>query len=654
MPLKSLYIVVFICCCLHAFNVKAQDKTIDSLRRVLKAMSADSNKVKTLRLLFIESIDKESADEAIHVAQEALDLSIKLNYKAGQAMAYKILNVGYQSVGNLEKAMTLCFKSLKIYEELHDMAGIGASYSNIGLIYRDENAPDDALIYFKKSLDVYSKLKNKPENMWRGYVNIGMTYEMQHKDTIALKNYLLALQQTRILKANQNVFVSNTLYHLANIYFNRKDYKTAKSYLTQAVTALGDNQEAYPASEIYILLSKVYIVDKEYTRALKVAQKGLALVKKENYIIQLAENYLQVAKSYAALKNYSKAYNYQIAYIKIKDSLNNSANIRKIEKLQYNYQLEKKERVNQELIKDKKLKEIIIQRQYAVGAVIGIGLLSLVLISVFYYRNFQSKKRDNELLSLQQQEILEQNQEILAQNDEISSQKEHLSEINNTKNKLFSIIAHDMRSPVFTLQEALTVVNDKLLTREEFDELSQELLSNVTNTSAMLDNILYWARSQMEGITLNKTTFNVKDTVGTNLLNFNKQATDKGINFINNLKHDIHVLADKSAVDLVVRNLISNAIKFCKQGDQISVMPLIKNGFVQLSIADTGQGISAEIQKKLFDTTDFYSTYGTANEKGTGLGLNLCHEFIVLHGGAIWVDSELGKGSTFTFTVPLT
>jgi two-component system sensor histidine kinase/response regulator len=650
---RPLYIAAFICCFLHTLNVKAQDKTVDSLRQVLKTMPADTNKVKTLRTLFVESIDKESAAEAIHVAQEALDLSIKLNYKAGQAMAYKILNVGYQSVGNLEKAMSLCFKSLKIYEELHDMAGIGASYSNIGLIYRDENALDDALTYFKKSLDVYSKLKNKPENMWRGYVNMGMTYELQHKDTIALKRYLLALKQTELLKANQNIFVSNTLYHLANIYFNKKDYETAKTYLTEAVAELGDNQEAYPASEIYILLSKVYIVEKQYPKALQIAQKGLALVKKENYIIQLAENYLQVAKSYAALKDYSNAYSYQVAYIKIKDSLNNSANIQKIEKLRYSYQLEKKEIVNQELIKDKKLKETIIQRQYAIGAVIGIGLFSLVLISVFYYRNFQSKKKDNELLNLQQQEILEQNQEILAQNEEISSQKEHLTEINNTKNKLFSIIAHDMRSPVFTLQEALTVVNNKLLTREEFDELSEELLSNVTNTSAMLDNILYWARSQMEGITINKTVFNIQDTVATNLLNFNKQATDKGIKLINNFKQDIEVLADRSAIDLVVRNLISNAIKFCKQGDEISVTPLIKGNFLQLSIADTGQGIGEKIQKKLFDTTEFYSTYGTANEKGTGLGLNLCHEFIILHGGAIWVDSELGKGSTFTFTVPL-
>jgi len=184
--------------------------------------------------------------------------------------------------------------------------------------------------------------------------------------------------------------------------------------------------------------------------------------------------------------------------------------------------------------------------------------------------------------------------------------------------------------------------------------MSAELLTMVINTSAMLDNVLYWAKDQMNGIRLNKQVFDIQKLIQSNLLNFEKEADNKGITLINkqpNLAYGVY--ADPDTIDTVLRNLLSNAIKFCTVHDTITVGLNIDGAFLFISVKDTGAGISSEVQQKLFNTSDFYTSYGTANEKGTGLGLKLCHDFVTMNGGTISVESTPGKGSVFTFTVPL-
>ena len=657
---KTVLTVIFLNCFFNSLLLKAQHKEVDSLKHVLSKMPDDTNKVKTMGLLFIAAIDSLSANEALPVAIQQLELAKKLHYEKGEAKAYRLLSVGYETLGDIQKGIEASLNSLKIYEKLKDNAGMAGCFNNIGITYLDENDLDEALVYFKKSLGVYSKYQNKPENIWRGEINIARVYEKQNKDSLALINYLQSLSTGKNIKQNQNVYVANSLYHIGNIYFNKRDYNASKDYLTKALTLLAGAREAYPLSEIYFLLSKLYIVQNQFNKTLQTAKTGLGVVEKVNYKSGLAAGYLQVSNVYAALKSYSEAYHYQTLYIKLKDSLLNAENIRRIEKLQYGYKLEKKENTNRELLKDKKLEQsknllqkITIQRQYAVGGFIGLGLLSFIVISVFYYRNFQLKKRDNELLNLQQQEILQQNHEILAQNDEISSQKEHLTELNKTKTKLFSVISHDLRAPVSTLQELLTMFNDELITHDEMEVLSAEMLINVANTSAMLDNVLYWAKSQMEGMSINTAVFNIQKLISTNLLNFKKQASNKKINIINKVDHEINVSADPATIDIVIRNLVSNAIKFCRANDVITIATVSKDKFLHISVTDTGEGMSEEVQQKLFKPAEYYTTYGTSNEKGTGLGLNLCRDYVMLNGGEIWVESLPGKGSAFTFIVPL-
>ena len=655
-------LLLVLCISLLSFvNVNAQTKQIDSLRKVLAGMPADTNKAKTLRLLFIEVIDKQSADAAIPIAMQQLQLSQKIHYDRGIASAYKLLSVGYETLGNMDKSIAASLNSLPIYQKLHDNRGLAGAYSNIGLAYKGENQLAEALSYFKKSLDIYNSIHAKPDDIWRSTMNIGRTYEQQHNDSLALNSYLQSLRLCDKITANHNIYLSNSLLHIGEINYNRKQYSAAQNYVLQALKVVGPDPETLSFSEMYILLSKVYLAQHQPDKALSAAQKAHDIVNKLNFKSPLAESYFQLSKTYAALNNYGQAYRYQGLYLQLKDSLVNAEKIGKIAQLQYNYKLEKNEAVNRELLKNKKisttlirLQKTTIQRQYAMMALISVILLFSIILSVVYYRGLQQKRKDHQLLNLQQQEILEQNHEILAQNEEITNQREHLEQANKDKNKLFSIVSHDLRGPVLTLQDTLSLFNEKLLTYDDIRSASAELLTMVTNTSAMLDNVLYWAKNQMDGIRLNKQIFDIQRLIQTNLLNFQKQAYNKGITLINE-QPDLpcSVYADPDTIDTVLRNLLSNAIKFCTTNDTVSVALKTDSSFLFVSVKDTGMGISAEVQQKLFNLSDFHTSYGTANEKGTGLGLNLCHDFITINGGTITVESAPGKGSIFTFTVPL-
>jgi two-component system sensor histidine kinase/response regulator len=645
---------------MNSSQLRAQNKEIDSLRGAINKMRDDTGKVNSLRLLFIATIDSLDVNRALPIAQEQLNLAQKIHFEKGQAMAYKLLSVGYETEGNLEKALEASLNSLKIYEKLKDSAGIASGYNNIGLVYQDENETDEALNYFKKSLDIYGKLRNIQENQWRSLMNMGRMYEKQNRDSLALNSYQQSLAVGKDIKTNQNLYIASSLYHIGSISYDRREYDLSGAWLKKALSLIPGAREVYPVAEIYVLLSKICIIKGQPDQGLAYAIKALDVVKRENYESQLAECYLQVSNAYAALSNYPKAYEFEKLHIKLKDSLLSSENIQKIEKLQYNYSLEKKDNLNRELLKDKKLAEsevslekAIIQRQYAIGGFIGTALLSFILLSLFYYNGFKTKKKDNELLNVKQQEILQQNEEIIAQSEQILKQKEHLEQANNSKNKLFSIISHDLKSPLATLQAMLLMFDKEYITGEKMVDLSGQLLETVKRTTAMMDNVLYWAISQMDGIRLEKQVFDIRELVISNLGNYNKQAGDKKIVLINKLDKATNVMADPNTIDIVVRNLVSNAIKFCTENDSITISSMIRERFLCLSVRDTGRGMSIETQQRLFDTSDFSSTYGTAKEKGTGLGLNLCKEFVTMNGGSIRVDSVLGQGSSFTFTVPL-
>lgn len=233
----------------------------------------------------------------------------------------------------------------------------------------------------------------------------------------------------------------------------------------------------------------------------------------------------------------------------------------------------------------------------------------------------------------------------------IRSQSEQLQATNKLKDRLFSIIAHDLRGPLNNLNDIIKMLNDGTISEEEFHSFIPILSRNIGYTTGLLENLLFWSRSQLQGEIIKPVHFNLKEVCDGILHLFENIVDEKKLNVENNIDSDCVVYADKDMIQLVMRNLISNAAKFSKREGSIILSSRTENNYSVICCKDTGVGISEANQKKLFEQETF-TTPGTENEQGTGLGLLLCKDFVEKNGGSIKVESELGKGSTFCIKIP--
>lgn len=232
---------------------------------------------------------------------------------------------------------------------------------------------------------------------------------------------------------------------------------------------------------------------------------------------------------------------------------------------------------------------------------------------------------------------------------------EKLKELNITKDKIFSIIGHDLRSPF----NGILGFSDLLINNiEKYDLNKTKMFLEQINTTAkrtldLLNNLLEWAKSQTETISLKVEPIDLHLLIKETIEIFNSQALHKNIKFINKDSNYINVSTDKNILFTVLRNLISNALKFTNSGGQIVIEAININSHLEVSVSDNGIGIDKTTQLKLFNIETNSSVVGTANETGSGLGLVLCKEYVTKLGGNIWVESEIGKGSNFKFTIPI-
>jgi len=238
--------------------------------------------------------------------------------------------------------------------------------------------------------------------------------------------------------------------------------------------------------------------------------------------------------------------------------------------------------------------------------------------------------------------------------EQIKKQEEIITELSNRlalKDRILSIISHDIRSPLGTLKSLLELLSERHVSQEEFHGIASKLNLQVGQLSQFLDNLLKWIKNMTTEIKPQFELISLHSIVSETVNLFALDAKKKEIDIQSHIAEHISIYADKEMTKLVLRNLINNAIKFCNSGDRISIRAEEYHGEVCVAVQDTGQGISQENIPKLFEFSHL-STLGTKNEIGTGLGLTLCKEFIKKMGGKISVESVEGEGSKFEFTVP--
>ena len=243
---------------------------------------------------------------------------------------------------------------------------------------------------------------------------------------------------------------------------------------------------------------------------------------------------------------------------------------------------------------------------------------------------------------------------LLQKNDKIMEQHEELVKLNETKDMFLSIIGHDLRNPIGAFKDTLNQLADypEMFPDDVRHELIDELRKEAENTYFLLDNMLVWAKNQKDGIQMKQEPLQVAELIENNILLNKRFAENKNIKLSSQTESGLVALADQNMVSLVLRNLLSNAVKFTRQGGEVNVASrAIDPHFVEISVADNGVGIPDEIKGQLFNQHRHTSTYGTNYEKGSGLGLMLCSEFVKQNGGSISVESVVDGGSIFRFTL---
>lgn len=245
--------------------------------------------------------------------------------------------------------------------------------------------------------------------------------------------------------------------------------------------------------------------------------------------------------------------------------------------------------------------------------------------------------------------------ELLDENKVLSQEREELSRDTHTKEIFISVIAHDLKSPFQGLLGIFDIISESLdeISTEEIKKYLSYAKTSVKNLYVLIEELLEWSKLYLRQVQFEPVKCNLSLELSGVIDLYKNMIENKKITVINYLKEKTDVYADENMLNSILRNLLSNAIKYSNRGGSIIIKSKKQDGYVELSVTDQGVGISAEAQDKLFKIDKFFSTRGTENEEGSGLGLLLCQEMISLHGGDIWFESELGKGSSFYITLPL-
>jgi len=281
---------------------------------------------------------------------------------------------------------------------------------------------------------------------------------------------------------------------------------------------------------------------------------------------------------------------------------------------------------------------------------------------VFIFYGLYLIKKEN---TVYQSSILEKNTDLQHKNVQIQlqankikenaslleKQKEELIELNALKNKMFSIISHDLKAPMYAMRNFFGEVQQNNMPARELKKMVPVVINDLNYTTSLMDNLLQWAKAQMQSHAVYPQKVDIGNAIEETLNLLRRQSENKQIVIESDSKEGVYGFMDKDMLNLVLRNLVSNAIKFTPQKGNIKIGVHENCTLVEVFVQDTGTGISPEALKKI-NSNDFYSTKGTASESGTGLGLKLCKEFMIRNGGQLYIESKPGKGSTFSFSLP--
>lgn len=551
---------------------------------------------------------------------ESIENEKAAKFKRYRSYFYNNNGNAYSDLGDYNRAFEQYQLSLKISEELSDSSQLQRVIMNIGVILLNLKKYEKAYEYFTRSYNIALKTKNM-EISFGSLYNIALVYYEMKNYSKSLEYYSKVLEL--FSKKKDSIQIARILVFGGQINSQLKNEKIAEELINKGISISKKFNDEYAYYFGYLKLAEHYQDFEYYRKAIDYGKLSLTFFKERDLLDFSNQAYKLLSFCYSKIGDFRNAYHYLNEYAITKDSLASKDISNIISKYELNQEIQTNTQKINNLKKEHQIK--LIKRNNIIVVSI-ISIVSLLLILILLYLRYRLKSKTNK----------------------------KLAEHNATKDKFFSIISHDLKTPVQSFNKLTEQLSD--FYNEFSDDEKQDYLKSLNSSSAnilkLLENLLTWSRLQTENIIASPENFSINGLIKSESENLKEFSDKKNVRVILNDTLDTFVFADKEMIALVIRNLISNAIKYSYENSSVFISIAEENKFIKVSITDNGIGINNEDQKKLFRLDIRFSTIGTDNEKGTGLGLNLCNDFIKKNKGNIWFESQKEKGSVFYFTLP--
>lgn len=673
-----------IVCVFWSLFVYSQNERIDNLTVQLAYQEQDSVKVDLSLKLIQELYAIEAYKKALLYVNQTSKLSQELNYLRGLAESSYYRALIYAKQNDYFNAIDNYTKSRKYFIQINDTLGVAKVSNSIGII---EIKRGNYTIGLKNSLAAIAifEKRNLNEELSTAYNNLAEAYYKTKQFDKALDFNLKALEVRQ--NVNDRGGIIQSMLNIAELYSIRQEHRKAIEFYERLLQLINPDIHQDIKGEILPKLGNEYLAFKEFDKAATVLVEGLKYNRKEknqegvlgalNAIgnlnlqkgklklaaLQLNEAYSiakQIDNKDALLENYKlhmaldstrgrfqNAYFWQNNYYDLKEQLEQETS----EPFNLDQQLTSPNDSNVfdiepsspddpvETITEKRNSFSNLLVYGLIGALVAVSILLIFSLSKTINYRKQFGNLNNKVA------------ELNSDNKALSEQAHNLEEVNQVKDKLFSIVSHDLKDSISSIKSFLDLLKEDSISKEEFNDLIPELSENADNASLLLFNLLNWSKSQMQSLEPKPELFNIQEVFHTKIDLVEQKVEDKRIVLIDESERDF-VYADKSMIEIVLQNLITNAVKFSRTGDVITISNQEKNGNALICVEDTGVGIDADNIEKLFNANKTFTTIGTKNEKGTGLGLTIAKDLIELNNGKIWVESTPNVGSKFYIELP--
>jgi len=566
--------------------------------------------------------------------QNALSVYAELKDTANIINCYKLIGSCYTNMDQGDKAILQFIEGMKLCE--NDTLITAKFLSNIALTHTRMRNMNDAIYYYRKALLLNRQIKND-EGMAVNHNGLGEVYKIINRLDSALLNYQKAKNLNKKIE-----FQAVTLSNIAGIYLNYQDSMNKAVICLKESWAIFRQLEKYQyEAEFKQGLGVILFKQGKYKSAIDAFNRSIEVNDKYNRGFKIKTTcHNLLARVYEKSGDYKTSLKHMKLYIQYSDSMAQKEKYDRLSNLEKLYESEKKEnqivrlQAKQELTliqlrKNKQLKQL------------GIAVAVLLLLVVF-------------IIGLKYLDKLKSNKVLEGKNKVIEKSEQELRLLNASKNKFFSIIAHDLKNPLHT------VLGYSYLLQKDYDRFKEDerrkfasdIYQSTNNIFRLLQNLLEWSRSQTGNLNFSPAVVEYQRILNNSLSVLRTLADEKNIEIKTGNDPELKIFADPLMIETVMRNLINNAIKFTPEGGHIEVSAKMADDQILISVSDTGIGISEDETKNLFRIESKVKRKGTNNEDGTGLGLILCHEFVGKHNGKIWVESTPGKGSDFIFSIP--